>query len=110
MSKYLTRDFLRKLDPTVYEKAAERIKNDRDTFSCWAIEHAAIEKGVHYFPYDNAYYNAFGPKSCLEEDKHPFWNKGLYRDVPARSARRYKRERIMALLTMAAMVRYAKNH
>lgn len=120
---YTSRNFLRKLDPKVYEKAAELVKKSHQDrfagpvdscFSCNAVWEAAFTgyrwgdsytREIHL----NAYKAFFEPKNEAEEAAHPFWNKGVEETgVPSRSFRRHKSERIMALAMMAAIVRHAK--
>jgi hypothetical protein len=121
MSKYLTRSFLRKLDPQVYEEAAERISagqhrilNGKEFFSCDAIVMA--ETNGQYgsvgmqSDYLSAYAAFFEPKTEKEKANHPFWNRGLgYVRYSPRQERRFASERRMALLTMAAVVRAARS-
>lgn len=112
---YLNRDFLRKLNPIVYERAADMIQKGEEEFSCEAVYQASQKltwdsQAPSFNSHLNAYRTAFEP-APEQEASHPFWNKGidLPYETPARSLRRYKRERITALCMMAALVRSAKS-
>lgn len=100
---YLTRTNLRRLDPTVYEEAAERIQAKRNTYSCFAVNAAALDCHRIVSIHDDAYQEAFKPRTAAEERHHPYWNK----EDRWKSCER-RNNRVMALLTMAAMVRSAK--
>lgn len=130
---FTSRNFLRKLDPTVFEKAAEIVKNAKgekfswsqisevqtpyEGFSCLAIHTA---NGGRKFddhqndPHNEAFAAYFAPAGNADANeygvvqKHPFWNYGLGSSLPERSYRRYRQERVNALLMMAAIVRQAK--
>jgi hypothetical protein len=115
MSKYLARDFLRTLDPKVYEKAAmmvEQAKNKSSLgfFCCNAIGAVLDDDGwgeLHLA----AFKAAFKPRTTKEELEHPFWDAGFLGDAHTPYAiRRWKRERLTALAMMSAMVKYAKEH
>jgi hypothetical protein len=100
----LSRDSLRTLDPEVYERAAERIKDQND-YSCVAISASTRGwEGLHG-RHGLAYAAAFAP-AFDEEPIHPFWNKTP--DINGRGVKRIQNERYTALLMMAAMVRSAK--
>jgi hypothetical protein len=133
---YTSRAALRKLKPEVFEKAAELVKNAKgesawtlssnrvytpyEGFSCLAI-HLASGGMKHEGEYQNnphnkafaAYFAPDGDEDAndngFNDCKHPFWNNGLGTDIPERSFRRYRQERVNALLMMAAVVRQAKS-
>lgn len=115
----LSRDNLRKLDPTVFYNAAVEIQNGGEHYTCHAINHEAMDAeyvvGVNWGTsrdrsdlYRKTFAAAFGPsKAQLDRyynsgatvvPGHPFWNA----DKPR------KKERVTALLMMAAMVESAK--
>jgi hypothetical protein len=105
---YTTRAFLRKLNPEVFERAAERIELEINDYSCFAVEMAASENGLMFEDRCNhlaAYKEFFAPKTDKEVNKHPFWDKDA---LTTRTNRRHKTERITALAMMAAIVRQAK--
>jgi mannitol-1-phosphate/altronate dehydrogenase len=93
----IARDSLRKLNANIFRRAAERIKNKDESYTC----HALSAEGArdYYDPHKWAYREAFAPKTYAEEKGH-FWNQTA---TPARQNDRYT-----ALLLMAAMVDNAK--
>jgi len=111
----LSRDNLRKLDPKVFEKAAEFIDTEHERFSCIAVAHAATDLHPYMryrerWAYEDAWVEAFGPytkSSSLAPAKgHPFWNVGLngYSTI----TNEVKQARLTSLAMMASIVRAAR--
>lgn len=106
----LSRDFLRTLNPEVFERAAEYVfayhsgtPSVSTRYSCVAIQFAVASvtrkrKGEYAVPYLRSFTQAFRGEGPVL--KHPFWN--LY---PTEERQAY---RANSLLTMAAMVRDAR--
>lgn len=93
----ISRDNLRKLDPTVFEKAASRIDTRENDYSCYAIE--AIT-GNYFDVHKDAFKSAFSSAYDENAPAHPFWSK-------AYNIKR-KQARMTSLAMMATLVRDAK--
>jgi hypothetical protein len=111
----LNRNNLRKLDPKVFEKAAEFVDNGIDNFSCLAVNHAVRELYPELdwnrrYSHADAWRAAFGPEQDWDElrqpENHPFWNAGLY--YGKSTTVQQKQSRLTSLAMMAAIVRDAK--
>jgi hypothetical protein len=103
MDKMMTRDWLRKLRPQVFEEAAKLISNKKHehTYTCDALCWADATVGERltyaqmFGPFDE-----YGDYDMQLQASHPYWDK------PENTARQGMRQN--ALLFMAAMIRHAR--